>query len=84
MELFKDLNNRPIVFIRFNPDSYINKNNVKIESCFKIIKDNGLLALNNKKEWNKRLKELKKNIEYYIDNIPQKEVTIVELYYNYE
>ena len=30
MELSQDLQHRPIVFIRFNPDSYINQNKLKI------------------------------------------------------
>lgn len=38
MELFKDFGNSLIVFIRFNPDSYINENNKKVLSSFKIHK----------------------------------------------
>ena len=32
MEISKDLGHRPIVFIRFNPDSYIDKDGKKIKS----------------------------------------------------
>ena len=82
MELFQDLGNRPIVFIRFNPDSYIDKNNNKIDSCFNYHKITGVPIIANKKLWNQRLKTLKSKIQYYINNIPEKEVTIEKLYYN--
>jgi hypothetical protein len=67
MELFQDLGDRPIIFIRFNPDIYISKNNQKIEECFK-----PLISLEdihkkkfydiNKDEWNRRLGILEKVI----------------------
>lgn len=82
MELFQDLGNRPIVFIRFNPDSYIDKNNNKINSCFNYHKTSGVPIIVNKKLWNQRLDTLKSKIQYYIDNIPEKEVTIEKLYYD--
>jgi hypothetical protein len=82
MLLFKDLGNRPIVFIRFNPDSYINENNEEISSCFKYHKTTGVPMINNKNEWNNRLEILKVTIEKYINNIPEKEVTIEKLFYS--
>jgi hypothetical protein len=33
MQLSKDVDHRPIIFIRFNPDDYIEKNK-KITSCW--------------------------------------------------
>ena len=79
MELFQDLGSRPIVFIRFNPDSYIS-NNEKHTSCFKQTKL-GVLSLN-KKDWNIRIKQLLELFQYHIDNIPNQEVTIKHLFYN--
>jgi hypothetical protein len=38
MELSKDLDHRPIVLIRFNPDGYTDKNEKKIQSCWCINK----------------------------------------------
>jgi hypothetical protein len=75
MEIFQDLGNRPIIFIRFNPDKYI-EDGETIPSCF----DGTKL---NKKEWNKRIKELVKTInKYYIlDEIPEKEITMEYLFY---
>jgi hypothetical protein len=47
--------NRPIVFIRFNPDEYL-ENNSKISSCWEI-NSNGLYIIkkNKQNEWNDRL-----------------------------
>jgi hypothetical protein len=75
MELFQDLGNRPLVMIRFNPD----KNN-KSDGCFKFTKENALSL--NKKEWTKRIEKLSERIQYYLDNIPTKEVTIEHLFYD--
>ena len=74
MELFQDLGNRPLVMVRFNPDK-----NKTSEGCFKFTKT-GALSLN-KKEWNKRIKKLISRIQYHIDNVPSKEVTIEYLFY---
>jgi len=82
MELFQDLGNRPIVFIRFNPDSYLDQNNNKFASCFKYHKITGVPIIANEKKWNSRLNTLKSKIEYHIVNIPEKEVIIKKLYFN--
>ena len=73
MQLFQDLGNRPIVFLRFNPDSY-KRNNKIIEGCFNKNKINEL-------EWNKRINKLKKYINFYLTTIPTKEIEIEELFY---
>ncbi len=79
MQLFEDLGNRPIVMIRFNPDKY-KVNDLEIESCFKYTKD-GTVSVN-KKEWKKRIDILKNKIKEYIDKVPDKEVSVDNLYYN--
>ena len=38
MELSQDLGHRPIIFIRFNPDDYVNINNERVRSCWSITK----------------------------------------------
>jgi hypothetical protein len=81
MELSKDLNHRSIVFIRFNPDDYVDKNNIKHKSCWKISKT-GLINIDNIDLWNKRLNNLKNQIEYWISNQTTKLIEIIELYYN--
>ena len=82
MELFQDLGNKPLVMIRFNPDEYLNDKNEMVKSCW--INRSGLMAINNnkKKEWQDRLTTLKNNLNYYLDNEPQKDVQIEYLYYD--
>jgi hypothetical protein len=79
MELSQDLNHRPIIFIRFNPDEYMKDEKI-IKSCWKINK-NGILQINDKKEWNERINALKTQIQYWIHNKTEKTVEVIELFY---
>ena len=83
MELFIDLQNKPLVMIRFNPDDYINDKGKKIKTCWTVAK-NGLVVLNKNKiiDWNNRLNKLKDTLEYYLHHPPKKEVEIIYLYYD--
>ena len=81
MELFLDGGSIPIVFIRINPDSYIDENNKKIKSCFKTNKL-GILIIQDKKDWEYRLNTLKNRIEYHLNNVPEKEVTLEKLFFD--
>ena len=81
MELFQDFCNRPIVFIRFNPDSYINEGKKKLSS-FKTHKLSGVPMIRDKKEWSNRLICLKICIEKWLNNIPEKEITNEYLFYD--
>ena len=80
MEIFKDLGNRPIVFIRFNPDGYV-KDNKRHNSCFKYHKQHGTPIIANQKEWDKRLTTLKDTIKHHMNNIPNKEVSLEHLFF---
>jgi hypothetical protein len=89
MQLFEDLGSRPLVMLRFNPDSYIVGNDNKIEGCFKPLIS--VVDIHkkkfydvNKKEWNRRLDILEKEIRKYIslDTFPSKEITEIKLFYN--
>ena len=82
MELSFDVNHKPIVFIRFNPDEYIDENNKKIGSCFSINKETGALKINNYPKWNARLDVLKDTVEYWLNNMSDKTVEVIELFYN--
>ena len=75
MELFQDFGNRPIVFIRFNPDSYVNEQNKKIPSSFKMHKKLDLPMIRDQKEWESRLNLLEKTINKHLITIPNKEIT---------
>lgn len=75
MGIFNDLGNRPLVVIRFNPDS-----NSESEGCFKLSSKTQQLSLN-KKEWNKRTAILKIHVSGYLNSVPKKEVTIEYIFY---
>ena len=82
MELFQDFGNRPIVFIRFNPDSYVNQDDKKVLSSFKIHKGFGVPVIRDQKEWANRLNLLKETIEHWLNVIPEKEITYEYLFYD--
>ena len=82
MELSTDVNYKPIVFIRFNPDSYINKNNDFIKSPWIYNKTIIQIAKKYTDEWNNRLKVLKDHIDYWILNNTNKTIEIIQLFYD--
>jgi len=83
MELSQDVQHRPIVFIRFNPDAYIYKDQ-NIPSCWSLNKGICHVKKQQQKEWNNRLNCLKTTIEYWLDpkNITNKIIETVHLYYD--
>jgi hypothetical protein len=84
MTLSQDVGHRPIIFIRFNPDSYINEKGEKIKSCWTITAKTGLLKISNKKEWIIRLDNLLAQIDYWCipENKTDKTVEVIQLYFN--
>ncbi len=84
MELSQDLQHRPIVFIRFNPDEYEN-NGTTIPSCWGNNK-NGLCVVKKSKktEWHTRLNILYETITYWLQpgNNTNKTIEIIQLFYN--
>jgi hypothetical protein len=84
MELSQDLGHRPIIFIRFNPDDYININNQRVRSCWSITKKTGIVKIEYKKEWNNRLECLKDQINYWTqtENKTDKTLEVIQLFYN--
>ena len=82
VELSKDINHRNLIFIRFNPDSYITRENETINSCWKIDKRSGILILSSETNWNNRLKVLEEKIKYWINNETNKMIEEVELFYD--
>ena len=84
MELSQDVGHRPIVFIRFNPDDYIN-NDVNITSCWgQNNKGICVVKKSKEKEWIERLQTLENQINYWTDpdNKTDKTVEIIQLYYD--
>jgi len=84
MELSQDVGHRPIVFIRFNPDDYMDGDN-KITSCWGLTKQ-GICTVKKtkKKEWEERLNALSSQIDYWIDekNKTDKTVEIIQMFYD--
>ena len=84
MLLSQDVDHRPLVVIRFNPDNY-KSNDKTITSCWKINK-NGICTIkkSKKSEWQTRLASLKSHIEHWInpDNKTGKTIEIIQLYFD--
>ena len=82
MEISQDIGHRPVVFIRFNPDAYVNQEGKKVTSCWRI-NGYGVLDISKSKhdEWLTRINILIQQLEYWINNVPHKTVEIVELFY---
>jgi hypothetical protein len=82
MELSQDLQHRPIVFIRFNPDDYTNQHGILVKSCWKLNKLGVMQIMKTKqKEWEERIDTLEQQIQYWIDNPTEKTIEIIELFY---
>ena len=79
MELSQDVGHRPIVFIRFNPDSYVVEDQ-KVPSCW-CLNDDGLCVLKDKSAWKRRLDALKQQMEYWVQERTPKTIEVVQLFY---
>lgn len=73
MQILSDFDNRPVVFIRFNPDKYNG------DSCFTFDENNKLVVNDT---WHIRKIDLKHTIQRHLDTAPEKECTIDYLFYN--
>lgn len=83
MEISKDIGHRPLVFIRFNPDSYVTIKNELIKSCWRS-NQLGIFIINKDEnnDWNNRLETLKTQIEYWSNNPTDKTLEVVHLFYD--
>lgn len=83
MEISRDVGHRPIVFIRFNPDKYIDGSGNKTPSCWGLDgRGMAVVKKDRRDDWENRLLCLKRQIQYWIDNIPEKTVEIIQLFYD--
>ena len=82
MLLWQDVGHRPIVFIRFNPDDYYDKD-THITSCFGM-NSLGVCCVKKTKqnEWTHRLNVLRENIEYWCHHRSEKTIEIIQLFYS--
>jgi hypothetical protein len=85
MELSRDVNHRPIVFIRFNPDAYTKLDGTEVKSCWGI-NSKGLFSVkkNKKVEWNNRLKALGEQVTFWAnpEHKTNKTIEFIQLYYS--
>ena len=82
MEIFNDLGGRPVVFIRFNPDAYT-MNGRRIRGSFREDRsETGEVVLHPRAQWKARTSQLFSRVQLYIDTVPSKDVTEVQLFYD--
>jgi len=81
MEISQDIGHRPIIFIRFNPDSYT-ENGIEHKTCWTEIKNTISNEMIN--EWNDRLNKLKSTIDFWInpENKTDKTIELIKLFYD--
>ena len=83
MEISQDLGHRPVVFIRFNPDDYIDETGTKKRSCF-VADKTGIMkvAKSKQKEWSNRIDSLKSQIQYWSAHQTEKTVETIQLFFD--
>jgi hypothetical protein len=83
MEISQDIGHRPVIFIRFNPDDYINTTGAKIRSCFASDKT-GIFKVAKSKlnEWSNRIDSLKTQIQYWSEHGTEKTVEVIQLFFD--
>ena len=82
-DLSLDVGCRPIRMIRFNPDSYILCNGIRVTSCWKMNNTTRTLQISKTKidDWNYRLETLRSEILTSVVTNTTDVVSIVELFY---
>lgn len=81
MLISQDVEHKPIVMLRFNPDKYKTNKEV-VKSCWELNK-NGIcvIAKSKKEEWAHRLKVLEEQVIYWMEHETTKTLEIIELFY---
>jgi hypothetical protein len=81
MLIFQDLGNRPIIFIRINPDGYKDENGDKIRSPF-AYNEKGICYVRDEDELTMRCQKLAEKVKFWLETIPEKEVTVEQLFFS--
>jgi hypothetical protein len=83
MELSADIGHRPIVFIRFNPDAYIDNKGNRVKTPWKLNKSGiSYIPQDKRALWADRINTLNMQISYWIENATAKTIEIIQLYYD--
>lgn len=80
-EIQNDIDNRPLIIIRFNPDCYY-KNDKKITSCWNSKLGDCIVKKSKEKEWNDRLNKLKDTIEYWSNVGTTNQLEFIKLFFD--
>lgn len=83
MELYEDFGFRPIVFIRFNPDSYVDRHGLRFGSCFRYHRSLEIPIICRKDDWFGRLETLQNRILHHACHVPNKAIISEYLFYDY-
>jgi hypothetical protein len=81
MEISQDVGHRPLVFLRFNPDSYLDEKGKCVHSPWGL-NGRGLSIIKNTTEWEHRLAILQEQVLYWAENRTEKTVEVIELFYD--
>jgi hypothetical protein len=83
MEISQDVGHRNIIFIRFNPDGYIDRHGKNVTSCWGQ-NGKGVCAVKKSKEneWAMRMKTLVDTIQYWCENKSDKLIEVVQLFFD--
>ena len=84
MKLIRDYfktQNKKTIYLRFNPDDYLSKDNIKIKSPWKENEDK-LLVVVDETDWNNRLAKLKEKVDYYLKKKSIKNNSTKYLFYD--
>lgn len=84
-QLMEDGGLRPIVFLRFNPDTYTDANGIRHLSCFSHTQHGVPYVPKDKQaDWESRLTMLISRMHRWhgFDGVPDKEVTIEKLFFD--
>jgi hypothetical protein len=86
MQISQDIGHRPLIFIRFNPDDYLDCSGNNVSSCWTKTSKTEIIKIKNDKinEWNTRLDILKQTIEYWSneENKTEKTIETIQLFYD--
>lgn len=84
MELSQDVGHRPLVIVRFNPDSYIDENGERVPGCWGVSARIGAVNVlqKHKRAWQTRLATLQKCVSHWIQTPTTKMVEVVYLFYS--
>ncbi len=82
IDIQNDLNNKPLVIIRFNPDSYKDSNNINKRSLFNKTRRTRIYKIGYPLQYKARMDLLKDTIIFYIKNTPTNIFTEHKLYFD--